>query len=294
MYQVFTNYKPEIVFHLAAQSLVKRSYREPKYTYDVNIGGLVNLLECCRKTDSVKVIINVTSDKCYENNNWTWGYRENDPMGGYDPYSSSKGCSELISSSYKKSFFNPAAYSYHKKSISSVRAGNVIGGGDWSNYRLVPDCIKALENKKVIDIRNPIARRPWQFVLEPLGGYLLMASKMLEEPKKYSGAWNFGPDYSSIITVKDVVKKIINNYGKGKWHSSNGESNKEHEANFLALDTSKARYHIGWQPIYNIDKAINKTVNWYKEMSKGNQNMMNVCQNQINEYIELIGKKWKS
>jgi CDP-glucose 4,6-dehydratase len=222
--KVFKKYQPEFVFHLAAQPIVRESYTNPKDTYDINVGGTVNVLECCRLTDSVRVIINVTSDKCYENKEWVWGYRENDPMGGYDPYSSSKGCSELVTAAYRQSFFNPSlpdpltfspshllTFLIPKPSValSSARAGNVIGGGDWQKDRIVPDCIRALESNKPIEIRNPNATRPWQHVLEPLNGYLLLASRMYEEPQKFCGAWNFGPDYDSIIPVGKVADKVI-------------------------------------------------------------------------------------
>lgn len=261
---VFDKYKPEFVFHLAAQPIVRESYLNPKETYDINVGGTVNVFECCRLTDSVKVIINVTSDKCYENKEWIWGYRENDPMGGYDPYSSSKGCSELITTAYRKSFFNPKDFKKNSKSISSVRAGNVIGGGDWQKDRLIPDCINALENNKPIEIRNPNATRPWQHVLEPLSGYLLLASKMYFEKHKYSGAWNFGPEYSAIITVEKVSKKIVEYWGEGKIKLKNKISDEPHEAKLLSLDIIKARNYLKWKPILSIDETIQMSINWYK------------------------------
>jgi len=262
--KVFTKYQPEFVFHLAAQPIVRESYLNPKETYDINIGGTVNVFECFRLTNSVKVIINITSDKCYENKEWIWGYRENDPMGGYDPYSSSKGCSELITAAYRKSYFSPENYKEQDKSISSVRAGNVIGGGDWQKDRLIPDCIRALENNKPIEIRNPSATRPWQHVLEPLSGYLLLASKMYSEPAKFSGAWNFGPDYSSIITVEKLVNKVIEYWGQGTIKLAKNSSNKPHETNLLSLDVSKARNYLEWLPILSIDEAIKLTTDWYK------------------------------
>lgn len=280
---VFDKYNPEFVFHLAAQPIVRESYLNPKETYDINVGGTVNVFECCRLTDSVKVIINVTSDKCYENREWIWGYRENDPMGGYDPYSSSKGCSELITAAYRKSFFNPRNYNEHGKSISSVRAGNVIGGGDWQKDRLIPDCIKALENNKPIEIRNPNATRPWQHVLEPLSGYLLLASKMYQEPGKFSGAWNFGPNYKSVISVGEVVSMIVEKWGYGKWLDISNK-NKPHEANLLSLDVSKARNFLDWYPKWNIQQCIDKTVDWYKNINRNN--LYDVCNKQIIEYLK--------
>ncbi len=279
--EVFNKYQPEFVFHLAAQPLVMLSYKQPKLTYDTNIGGTVNLFECCRTNDSVKVIINVTSDKCYENKEWIWGYRENDPVGGYDPYSSSKGCSELITNAYRKSFFND-----RNKAISSVRAGNVIGGGDWQIDRIVPDCIKALKNYKPIEIRSPNSVRPWQYVLEPLYGYLLLASKMYIHKQKYSGAWNFGADYSSIITVKELVKKVVKHWGTGSLKLVNNITNKLHEAQLLSLDTSKVRNYLGWFPVLTIDEATKLTVDWYK-----NENMRySYDVSQIEYYLE----KWNS
>lgn len=281
--EVFTKYHPEFVFHLAAQPIVRKSYLNPKETYDINIGGTVNVFECCRLTDSVKVIINVTSDKCYENKEWIWGYRENDPMGGHDPYSSSKGCSELITGAYRKSFFNPENYKEHGKSLSSVRAGNVIGGGDWQKDRLIPDCIRALENSEDIKIRNPEAIRPWQHVLEPLSGYLLLASKMYQEPGKFSGAWNFGPNYDSIVTVGKIVSMLVEKWEGGKWLDISNK-NEPHEANLLSLDISKARNFLNWHPRWNIQKCIEKTMEWYKNYN--NENVYELCLNQIKTILK--------
>ena len=278
--EVFTKYQPEFIFHLAAQPIVRESYINPKETYDINIGGTVNVFECCRLTKSVKVIINITSDKCYENKEWIWGYRENDQMGGYDPYSSSKGCSELITAAYRKSFFNPINFQEHGKSLSSVRAGNVIGGGDWQKDRLIPDCIKALENNKPIEIRNSSFTRPWQHVLEPLSGYLLLASKMYQEPGKLSGAWNFGPNYESVVSVGEIVSMIIEKWENGKWLDISNKS-EPHEANLLSLDISKARNLLNWQPKWDIQKCIEKTVDWYKNIGKND--LYNVCRKQIKE-----------
>ena len=276
---IFDIYKPEFVFHLAAQPIVRLSYEQPKLTYDTNIGGTVNLFECCRTTNSVKVVVNITSDKCYENKEWIWGYRENDPMGGYDPYSSSKGCSELISSAYRKSFFNK-----NDIALSSVRAGNVIGGGDWQNDRIIPDCIKALKNNEPIIIRSPNATRPWQHVLEPLSGYLLLASKMYFDKHKYSGAWNFGPEHSSIISVEKLAKKIVQYWGKGKIKLNNKMSDEPHEANLLSLDISKVRNYLKWKPILSIDETIQMSVNWYKNANVNYD--YNVSQ------IEYYMEKW--
>lgn len=281
--KVFSKYQPEFVFHLAAQAILRESYINPKETYDVNVNGTVNILECCRLFDSVKIIINVTSDKCYENKEWIWGYRENDPLGGYDPYSSSKGCSELITSAYRSSFFNPNDFEKHHKSISSVRAGNIIGGGDWQKDRIIPDCIRALESNKPIQIRNPNAIRPWQHVLEPISGYLLLAAKMHNEPKKFSDSWNFGPNYNSIIPVRKIVDMIIAKWGIGNWIDKSTEK-EPHEAKLLALDINKARTLLGWQPTFGINECIKFTIAWYKECING-QNMFDVCLRQIGEFI---------
>ena len=212
---IFKKYKPDIVFHLAAQSLVRFSYKEPKLTYETNVMGTLNVLEAVREAKSVKVVIIVTSDKCYENKEWVYGYRENDPLGGHDPYSSSKACAELVVEAYRNSFFNPKNYGKtHQVALATVRAGNVIGGGDWQVDRLIPDCVKALSKGKPIKIRNPNAIRPWQHVLEPLSGYLLLVQKMWKEPTKYCEAWNFGPYEKDIATVKEIVEKVINLWGK--------------------------------------------------------------------------------
>ena len=279
--KVFEKYQPEFVFHLAAQAIVRESYISPKETYDINVGGTVNVLECCRLTDSVSVIINVTSDKCYENKEWIWGYRESDPMGGHDPYSSSKGCSELITAAYRRSFFNPNDFKDHRKSLSSARAGNVIGGGDWQKDRIIPDCIRALENEKPIEIRNPNATRPWQHVLEPLSGYLLLASKMYEEPHKFCGAWNFGPNYDSIIPVGEIADKIVRFWRNGSWVDLS-DKNAQHEAKLLSLDISKANSYLKWFPVWDIDKTIEKTVDWYKEYEK--KDPYRICMNQIRDF----------
>ena len=282
---VVDEFRPEIVFHLAAQSLVRLSYEQPKLTYDTNIGGTVNLLECCRLADSVRVIINVTSDKCYENKEWSRGYKEDDSMGGYDPYSSSKGSSELITSAYRDSFFNIRDYDKHKKAIASVRAGNVIGGGDWREDRLVPDSIRALRNNETIGIRSPRSVRPWQYVLDPLRGYLLLASRMYVDGERYSGAWNFGPDHESNITVEELVKSLIRHWGKGEFKDlSNRLSNEPHEAKSLILDASKAMNLLNWSPTLNVNEAIEYTVNWYKTDNID----YDFCVNQINDYVERL------
>ena len=252
--EVFKKYKPYIVFHLAAQPLVRYSYEEPKYTYEVNVVGTLNVLEAIRATDETQVGIIITSDKCYENKESIWGYRETDEIGGYDPYSSSKGCVELLVSSYRNSYFNTRKYNDHGKVIASVRAGNVIGGGDWSVDRIIPDTINALKLNKTILVRNPKAIRPWQHVLEPLSGYLYLGSKIINENIKYSGAWNFGPNADSIITVGEIVNKVIKVWGYGKWSCPSSVGSALHEASTLSLDISKAKYNLGWIPRWNVEK----------------------------------------
>lgn len=282
---VFKKNKPEIVFHLAAQPLVRESYINPKETYDVNIGGTVNVLECCRLTDSLKVLINVTTDKCYENKEWVWGYRENDRLGGYDPYSSSKAGSEIVTRAYRNSFFNHKKIDDSWKSISTVRTGNVIGGGDWQKDRLVPDCISALEKKNNIIIRNPSSIRPWQHVLDPLYGYLLLARKMADKPGEYCEAWNFGPEAESIKSVGEIADLVVENWGMGKWESYS-EGYAPHETKTLRLDISKAKILLGWNPVWDIEKAVRNTIEWYKIYSS--KNMFHFCEEQIESYMNCI------
>lgn len=280
---VFDEYKPEIVFHLAAQPLVRYSYDHPAYTYEVNVMGTLNVLEAIRKCETVKAGIIITSDKCYENKEWVWGYRENDPMGGYDPYSSSKGCCELLVSSYRNSFFHADSFKEHGKLIASVRAGNVIGGGDWSLDRIIPDSIKSLEANKDIIVRSPKSIRPWQHVLEPLGGYLYLGAKMLEQGTPYTGSWNFGPVYNSIASVEDLVNKVIDYWGSGKWVFQQNNSY-SHEAKLLSLDISKAKYELNWQPRWDINKTVEKTIEWYKKYKQ--TDVYNLCIKQIKEYCK--------
>ena len=282
MKEIFQEYKPEIVFHLAAQPLVRLSYEIPVETYETNVLGTINILEAIRMTDSVKVGIMITTDKCYENKEQVWGYRENEPMGGYDPYSSSKGAAEIAINSWRRSFFNPEQYELHGKSIASVRAGNVIGGGDWALDRIILDCIRALEANKPIEIRSPKAIRPWQHVLEPLSGYMLLAQKMWDEPVKYCEGWNFGPHLESIIPVWNVASMVIENYGKGELKDLS-DPNALHEAKLLILDISKARFQLGWEPKMNIEQCVALTVNWYKSYSRGK--VYNLCVEQIEKYI---------
>ena len=283
MKEIFAEYKPEIVFHLAAQPLVRLSYDIPVETYQTNVMGTINILEAIRTTDSVKVGVMITTDKCYENKEQIWGYRENEPMGGYDPYSSSKGAAEIAIASWRRSFFNPNDYQRHGKSIASVRAGNVIGGGDWALDRIIPDCIRALEAGKPIDIRSPKAIRPWQHVLEPLSGYMLLAKKMWESPTEYCEGWNFGPRAESISTVWEVATKVVRHYGTGMLRDLS-DPNALHEAKLLMLDISKAKFRLGWEPRMDIDQTVALTVDWYRRYLT--EPVYNLCTSQIKEYIK--------
>lgn len=281
--------QPEIVFHMAAQSLVRYSYREPVETYETNIMGTVNLLEACRYTPSVKVIIIITSDKCYENREWIRGYRENDPLGGYDPYSSSKGCAEIITNAYMKSYFNPENYERHGVSLASVRAGNVIGGGDWAEDRIIPDCIKTLQGNKPIVIRYPDAVRPWQHVVEPLFGYLLLGQHLYQKGTTFTGAWNFGPDDENVKPVRWLVERITEMWGNNAgWEIDKG--NNPYEENYLKLDCSKAKSKLGWHPQWDLNLSLEKTIEWYKAYYN-NEDMLNITINQIKSYENAFREK---
>jgi CDP-glucose 4,6-dehydratase len=280
-------FRPEVVFHLAAQSLVRLSYADPVGTYATNVMGTVNVLEAIRAVDSVRAAVVISSDKCYENNEWVWGYRETDPMGGYDPYSSSKGCTELVSAAYRQSYFSPAVRSDSDVRLASGRAGNVIGGGDWATDRLVPDFIRAMSLDEPIHIRNPQAQRPWQHVLEPLSGYVLLAERLmgLNGPDFTSG-WNFGPEDKDAITVSAIVKKLTDLWGpKATYRIAEGEH--LHEAAFLKLDCSKARARLGWRPRIDVDAALTWTVEWHKSNIAG-MNMRDVTLGQIARFSAAI------
>ena len=275
-------YQPDVIFHMAAQSLVRRSYDNPVETFETNVMGTVNVFEACRRTDSVEAIVNITSDKCYENQEWVWGYRENDPMGGYDPYSASKGCAELVTASYRKSFFSLEEYQKsHQILVASVRAGNVVGGGDWGDDRLVPDIMRAAgQNEKVI-IRNPQAIRPWQHVLEPLAGYLLLGQRLLEGKKEFSGAWNFGPTNEGHRNVLAVVRELQKHWSNIDYQIAINEKN-PHEANLLKLDCSKAHAKLKWKPAWDSSTTFAKTAQWYKEYY---ESMLVCSEKQLTEYI---------
>jgi len=266
----FEKYKPDIVFHLAAQPLVRYSYENPIETYETNVIGTLKVFEACRKTN-VKAIVNITSDKCYENKEWVWGYRENDPMGGYDPYSSSKGCADLLANSYRNSYFNTNEYKKsHDTLLASCRAGNVIGGGDWAKDRLMTDIMLSVSKGKKVSIRNPFATRPWQHVLEPLSGYLAIGQKLLEEKVEFSDAWNFGPSDEGSITVEQVVKNVKKHWDKIDY-TINQVPNQPHEANLLKLDCSKAHILLEWKDVWDSDTTFEKTVKWYKSYYEENK-----------------------
>ena len=263
--KVVREFQPEIVFHLAAQSLVRASYRSPVETYATNVMGTLNVFEACRETKSVRAIVNVTSDKCYENREWAKGYREDDAMGGYDPYSSSKGCSELLTASYRNSFFNISEFGRtHQVLLASCRAGNVIGGGDWAMDRLIPDIMQAAASGRPVEIRNPNAIRPWQHVLEPLNGYLLVGQHLLEGNRDAAAAWNFGPSEEIEIPVCSVVD-LIQRYWSRVVYRPAKNADAPHEASRLKLDCTKSRERLGWCPVWNHQTTIERTVKWYRE-----------------------------
>lgn len=286
MKEIFAEYKPEIVFHLAAQPLVRLSYDIPVETYETNVMGTIHIMEAIRATWSVKVGVMITTDKCYDNNETLEGYIETDPFGGYDPYSSSKGACEVAIQSWRRSFFNPKEYGKkHTVSLASVRAGNVIGGGDWAKDRIIPDCIRALEEGRVIDIRSPKAVRPWEHVLEPLSGYLLLAQLMWNNPTEFCEGWNFGPEAESISTVWEVASEVIKNYGSGELKDSSNP-NAVHEANLLMLNINKAKKRLGWYPRMNMRQCIELVVDWYKRYKT--EDVYELCVEEINRFIRFI------
>lgn len=274
--------QPEIAIHMAAQPIVRESYRNPRETYEINVMGTVNFLEAIRHTSGIKAVINVTTDKCYENREWHWGYRENEPMGGYDPYSNSKGCSELITAAFRNSYFNQKDYNKHGISLASARAGNVIGGGDWADDRLIPDFIRSIAKGEEVKIRSPYAIRPWQHVLEPLTGYLTLAAKLFSEGPKYAEGWNFGPYDNDARTVEWITDTICRFWGDGASFSIDTDP-KPHEANYLKLDWSKAKAELGWIPKWDIETTLKSIVNWNKAYING-KNIRAVCYNQIEMY----------
>lgn len=284
MQRIFNEYQPEIVFHLAAQPLVRLSYDEPVDTWQTNVMGAINIMEAFRQCPSAKVAVMITTDKCYENREQNHAYTEDEPMGGYDPYSSSKGACEIAISSWRRSFMNPSEYANHGKAIASVRAGNVIGGGDWAKDRIIPDCIRAIEAGQPITIRKRHAVRPWQHVLEPLSGYMLLAQKMWEEPMAYCEGWNFGPKMDAVVSVWDVATMLTEAYGKGSLLGQT-ESNAPHEANLLMLDITKAQARLGWKPKMTTAEAVALTTDWYKRYQK--EDVYELCIEEINDFVSL-------
>ncbi len=281
--KVIQQVQPEIVIHMAAQPLVRESYKNPIETYAINVMGTVHLLEAIRHTRSVKSVVNVTTDKCYENKEWHWGYRENEPMGGYDPYSNSKGCSELVTSSFRSSFFNPKDNSKHGVAVATARAGNVIGGGDWAEDRLIPDFIRSITKGEKLKIRSPYAIRPWQHVLEPLSGYLILAENLYTYGAAYASAWNFGPEDTDAKNVEWITAEICNLWGTDA--SFEIDNNPQpHEANYLKLDCSKAKAELEWYPQWNIEQTLKSIVDWNKAFIKG-EDIKTVTLHQINQYF---------
>ncbi len=278
--QVFDGVRPDIVFHLAAQALVRRSYAEPKTTFDTNVGGSVNILEAVKALGSVRTLIYVTSDKCYRNNEWIWGYRETDALGGRDPYSASKAAAEIVIAAYRDSFFSGA----DAPGIASVRAGNVLGGGDWAEDRILPDCIRALREGRPIAIRNPDSTRPWQHVLEPLSGYMLLAKKLWDAPDRFAGAWNFGPDADSCRSVGSLAERVVACWGSGEV-AVRSVNDAPHEAGFLHLNTDKARHQLGWRPRWGLEDTIATTVGWYRDVLSG-ASPADVTRDHIRKFLE--------
>ena len=279
---VFADHQPEIVFHMAAQPLVRFSYQNPVETYSTNVMGTVHLLEAVRNTPSVKAVVNVTTDKCYENREWVWSYRENEPMGGFDPYSNSKGCAELVSAAYRASFFNADNYSQHGVAVATARAGNVIGGGDWAQDRLIPDILAAFELGLKANIRSPLAVRPWQHVMEPLHGYLMLAEQLFEHGPDFGEAWNFGPNDEDAKPVSWIVEQMAALWGAdAEWKIDTGQH--PHEAHYLKLDISKARARLDWYPVLRLKDALELIIDWSKQRAAG-VNMRQLTLDQLRTY----------
>lgn len=280
--QAIKGAKPDVVIHMAAQPLVRYSYQAPLETYATNVMGTVHLLEAVRKTETVRAVINVTSDKCYENKEWSWGYRENESIGGYDPYSNSKGCAELVTAAYRNSFFNPATHKDHRVAIASGRAGNVIGGGDWATDRLIPDILRAIDVGEAVDIRSPYAIRPWQHVLEPLSGYLALAERLYIDGPAYAEGWNFGPDDEDTKPVQWVVEQLTTRWGEGaSWQLD--KQPQPHEAHYLKLDCSKAKARLNWHPRWSLSQTLSSIVSWHKAWQQ-HADMQAITIDQISNY----------
>ena len=283
--RAFESFRPEVVFHLAAQSLVHASYEDPVGTYATNVMGTVHVLDTVRRTPGIRALVNVTSDKCYENRENNQAFRETDPMGGRDPYSNSKGCAELVTAAYRASFFDIAKGA---AAIASARAGNVIGGGDWAADRIVPDIVRAVGRGEPVRVRNPHAIRPWQHVLEPLSGYLLLAERLCEKPAEFASAWNFGPSDADAVSVEHIVTAVARLWGPPAGWASDGSAH-PHEAGFLKLDSSKAHAGLGWKPRLGLETALNWTVQWYKTHLQG-ADAKALSLAQIGHYMELAGR----
>ena len=288
--------EPEIVLHLAAQPLVRKSYREPAATWDTNVMGTIHLLDAVRAVGSVRVCQVITSDKCYENPGQVCAFRETDAMGGHDPYSSSKGAAELAVAAWRRSYFAPEQFADHGCSLSSVRAGNVIGGGDWAEDRIIPDCVRALERGEAIPVRNPHAVRPWQHVLEPLSGYLTLAVRQLTEPVAFAEGFNFGPLPAGNLTVGAVADLVVKAWGRGHWQAGDATRNALHEASFLKLDITKATTLLDWSPVYTAAEAVSKTVQWYKLRHERGANFDAgaFCREQIRDYCSRLPRPGSS
>lgn len=279
-------FRPDFIFHMAAQALVRYSYSFPLETFETNITGTANLLNSLIKLDRKCTVVIVTTDKVYENREWIYPYRENDELGGYDPYSASKAAAEIVTRSMRNSFFNIKKIKDHKKAVATARAGNVIGGGDYSMDRIIPDIVKAIKNNEMINIRNPESVRPWQHVLDPLSGYLLLACRLSDDPEKFTGAFNFGPAPDCNLTVKELVEKAVKFFGKGKIKIT-GKGNGPHEAGLLKLDISKAVTELGWKPEWDSVTAVEKTIHWYKDSLKKSGNSFDLCMRDIESYINI-------
>jgi len=279
--------RPEIIIHMAAQPLVIESYRNPRETYEVNVMGTVNLFEVARYIDSIRVILNVTTDKCYENKEWFWGYRENEMLGGFDPYSNSKACSELVTSAFRNSFFSASDYKQHGIAVATARAGNVIGGGDWAADRLIPDFFRSVSENITVEIRNPNSIRPWQHVFEPLYGYLLLCKNLYLSGIEFADSWNFGPDDSQARNVEWIIEQLCTLWGENtKYISLNPKSSRFHEANYLRLDCNKAKTLLDWYPVLGIDKTLEMIVDWYRQC-RNKSDVYNICIDQIENYFSL-------
>lgn len=275
-------FNPDVLIHMAAQPLVRLSYREPLQTYATNVMGTLHVLEAARLCPNLRAIVNVTTDKCYENREWEWGYREDEPMGGHDPYSNSKGCVELITASYRNSFFNTP----HAAALASARAGNVIGGGDWAEDRLIPDILRAFEKGQPVTVRNPQATRPWQHVLEPLSGYLVLAEHLWKNGHQFAQGWNFGPKDEDARPVEWILNYMVDSWGDGAHWQLDRDSH-PHEANYLKLDISKARARLNWAPTWNLEKTLSRIVQWHRAFLSG-ADIQAQCLDEIHAYMSAM------